>query len=127
VRKNILLLIAVFLVLLGLTGVLWPSGLVDLAKWTFAAKGLYVAAALRMIIGALLLILAGGTATPKAVRVIGAVIFIAGVATALLSAEMAQRLAAWWLEHGEDRLRITACLPLAMGIFLAFVTLFRKA
>ena len=125
-KKLLVLLIAILLIVLGLTGVLWPWGLMDLAKWTFAPKGLYPAAAIRIVVGLTLLLAAGATATPKIVRVIGAIIVAGGIATAFLSAETAQRLASWWLENGEDRLRITACIPLAVGIFLGGVTLFRK-
>ena len=125
-KKFILLLIAVLMIGLGLTGVLYPTGLMDFAKWSFTPKGLYVAAAVRMLIGALLMIAAGACATPKTVRFIGVIIFAAGLATAFLTPESAQRLSSWWLENGEDRLRITACLPLLVGLFLGGVTLFRK-
>lgn len=126
-KTTLLLLIAVLLIALGLTGVLWPTALMDLAKWTFSPKGLYPAAAIRIVFGLVLLLAAGATATPKIVRVIGAIILIGGIATALLNAETAQRLSSWWLENGEDRIRITACLPLAVGIFLGGVTVFRKS
>jgi hypothetical protein len=125
-KKIIVLLIAVLLVALGLTGVLWPSALMDLAKRSFTPKGLYTAAAIRIVFGLVLLFAARATATPKIVRVIGAIMLAGGIATALISAETAQRLSSWWLENGEDRLRITACLPLAIGLFLGGVTLFQK-
>jgi uncharacterized protein YjeT (DUF2065 family) len=125
-KKFILLLIAILLILLGLTGVFYPTGLMDLAKWSFTPKGLFPAAAIRIVFGLVLLVAAGATAMPKTVRVIGGIIFIGGIATAFLSGETAQRLASWWLENGEDRLRMTACIPLAIGIFLGGVTLFRK-
>jgi hypothetical protein len=125
-KKTILLLIAVLLIAIGLTGVLWPSALMDLAKWTFSPKGLYPAAGIRIVFGLVMLIAAGATATPNIVRVIGAIILVAGIATACLSADTAQRLSTWWLENGEDRIRMTACIPLAVGLFLGGVTLFRK-
>jgi hypothetical protein len=125
-KKFLLLLIATLMILLGLTGVFWPIGLMDFAKWSLTPKGIYVAAAVRVVIGLVLFAAAGATATPKTVRVIGAILLAAGIATALLNADTAQRVATWWLENGEDRLRITACLPLVVGIFLGGVTLFRK-
>ena len=125
-KKGILLLIAVLLIAVGLTGVLWPSALMDLAKWTFTPKGLYPAAGIRIVFGLVMLIAAGATATPNIVRVIGAIILVGGIATACLSADTAQRISSWWLENGEDRIRMTACIPLAVGLFLGGVTLFRK-
>ena len=126
-KKTILLLIAVLLIAVGLTGVLWPSALMDLAKWTFTPKGLYPAAGIRIVFGLVMLIAAGATATPNIVRVIGAIILVGGIATACLSADTAQRISSWWLENGEDRIRMTACIPLAVGLFLGGVTLFRKS
>jgi hypothetical protein len=125
-KRTIVLIIAVLMTLLGLTGVLWPAGLTEVARWTFSPKGLYTGAGLRVLIGALLIICAGATAMPKTVRVIGAIIFVAGTLTALLSVDAAQRLAAWFFDNGEDRLRIMACLPLTVGLFLGGITLFRK-
>jgi hypothetical protein len=125
-KKGLLLLIAVLLTLLGLTGVLLPTALMDLAKWSFTPKGLYPAAGIRIVFGLVMLIAAGATATPKIVRVIGAIILAGGIATAFLSADTAQRLSSWWLENGEDRIRMTACIPLAVGLFLSGVTLFKK-
>ena len=125
-KRIIVLLIAVLLLALGLTGVLWPAGLTGLARWTFSPQGLYTGAGARVLIGALLIVAAGATAMPKTVRVIGAIIFVAGTLTALLSVETAQRMAAWFFDNGEDRLRMVACLPLAVGLFLGGITFFRK-
>ena len=125
-KRTIVLVIAVLLLLLGLTGVLWPTGLTDVARWTFSPKGLYTGAGVRVLIGALLIVCAGATAMPKTVRVIGAVIFVAGTLTALLSVDTAQRMAAWFFDNGEDRVRMMACLPLAVGLFLGGITFFKN-
>jgi hypothetical protein len=121
--KTIALLIAALMVLLGLTGVLWPEGLMRLATYSFTATGLYVAAAVRVVLGALLFIVARATRTPKTVRVIGLLILVAGIATALIPAERAQLMKEWWIAHGPDTLRIAACFPLAAGLFIAGSTL----
>ena len=126
-KRSIVLLIAVLMIVLGLTGVLWPAGLMGVAKWTFSPTGLYTGAGVRVLIGALLIVAAGATATPKTVRVIGAIIFVAGILTALLSVETAQRLVTWVFDNGEDRLRIITCLPLAVGLFLGGTTIFRRS
>lgn len=121
--KTIALGIAALLILVGLTGVLWPEGLLDLLKYSFTSTGIYIAAITRMVLGALLLVAAQATRTPKTIRVIAVIIFLAGVATALTSAERAQVLKDWWLSHGPDFLRIAACFPLAVGFFILIATL----
>jgi hypothetical protein len=121
--KIIALLIATLMILLGLTGVLWPEGLMEFAKYSFTATGIYVTAIVRIALGLLLFVAAKATRTPKTVRVIALIIFVAGVATALMSVERAQLLREWWLGHGPDGLRIAACFPLAVGFFIACATL----
>ena len=121
--KAIALFIGALMILLGLTGVLWPEGLMDLMKYSFTSTGIYVAAITRMILGALLLVAARATRTPKTIRVIAVIIFLAGVATALINPERAQLLRDWWLSHGPDALRIAACFPLAVGFFILVATM----
>ncbi|MEY2509756.1 MAG: hypothetical protein QOE26_519 [Verrucomicrobiota bacterium] len=121
--KIIALGIAALLILVGLTGVLWPEGLMGLMTYSFTSTGIYVAAITRMVMGALLLVAAPATRTPKTVRVIAVLIFLAGVATALINPDRAQVLQAWWLNHGSDFLRIAACFPLAVGFFILVATL----
>ena len=125
-NKIIMLLIASLMILLGLIGLFWPTGLMELAKGTFTRQGLYIAAALRIAIGTSILIAADATAAPKIVRVLGAIIIIAGIATAFLDIKTAQQIADWWFHRGHGRIRLTACLPLATGLFLGGVTIFRK-
>jgi len=121
--KAVAFVIALLMILLGLTGILWPEGLIELAKYSFTPTGIYVIAVVRMVLGALLLVAASATRTPKTVRVIALIIFAAGVATALMSVERAQLLKEWWLSHGPEFLRIAACFPLAVGFFIAGATL----
>ena len=123
--KTIALIIATLMVLLGLTGVLWPEGLMQLATYSFSRTGLYVVAAARIVLGGLLFFAASATRTPKTSRVIGLLILLAGIATALIPAERAELMKVWWLARGPDMLRIAACLPLAVGFFIAGSTLTR--
>jgi hypothetical protein len=72
------------------------------------------------------LVVAPAARTPKTIRVIGVLIFLAGVATALTSGERAQLLKDWMVERGPDFLRIAACLPLAAGFFILVATLTKR-
>jgi ABC-type uncharacterized transport system permease subunit len=91
--------------------------------YSFTSAGIYVAAITRMILGGLLLVAAQATRTPKTVRGIAVIIFLAGVATALINPDRAQLIKDWWLSHGPDALRIAACFPLAVGFFILVATL----
>jgi hypothetical protein len=114
--KKIVLILAAVMILFGLTGVLWPEGLMALAKYSVTSKGIYVVAAVRIIIGALLLIGAGETRMPKTLRVIGGIILIAGVASFLMSPQQAQGFIDGILARGVEFFRVAACLPLIVGL-----------
>src|SRR4051812_16722684 len=116
--KVVILLSAALMVLIGLVGVFWPEGLMDLAKYSFTRSGAYVVAAIRILLGTFLFTCAGATRTPKSVRVIGAIIFTAGIVGVLISHEPAQRLSEWCVAKGPDAFRIAACLPLTVGLFI---------
>jgi len=124
--KALLLLSAALMIALGLTGVFWPEGLMELAKYSFTKSGTYVVAAIRILLGTFLFTCAGAARTPKTVRVIGFLIFTAGIVGVLISHEPAQRLSEWWLAKGPDAFRIAACIPLAAGLFIACSALFRR-
>ncbi len=124
--KALLLLCAVLMIALGLTGVFWPEGLLELARYSFTRSGTYVIAAVRILLGTFLFTCAGAARTPKTIRVIGGIIFTAGIVGVLISREPAQRLSEWWVARGPDAFRIAACLPLVVGIFIGLSALTKE-
>jgi hypothetical protein len=114
--RKIVLFLAAVMILFGLTGVLYPEALMALAKYSVTAKGIYVIAAVRIIIGALLLITAGATRMPKTLRVIGGIMLVAGVATLFMSPQQAQGFVEGILARGVEFFRVAACLPLIVGL-----------
>lgn len=124
--RTIVLVIAALLVALGLTGVLYPEGLTGLLKYSFAPTGIIVVSIARIVVGVLLFVAARGSSIANAVRVIAVIIVIAGIAGFFLSPERAQTMASSILEKGPDRLRLIACLPLAVGLFIGGSALFHR-
>jgi hypothetical protein len=124
--KAIALLIAALMVLLGLTGVLWPEGVMPLMLYSFSRGGIYAAAAIRIILGGLLFFAATPTRTPKTIRVVGLILVIAGIATALIPLDRAQSIKDWWVTRGPDTIRIVACFPLVAGIFIGLSALTKE-
>jgi hypothetical protein len=124
--RNVVLLIAALLVALGLTGVLYPEGLTGLVKYSFSPTGMIVVGIARIVVGLVLFLAARGSSIANAVRVIAALIIVAGIAGLFLSPERAQSLSSSFLENGPDRLRIIACFPLAVGLFIGGSALFHR-
>ena len=124
--KAVLVLIASLMIMLGLTGVFWPEGLIELAKYSFTSTGIYVTAIARVVIGVLLFVCARAASTPKTIRFIGLVILIAGVATFFITGARAEAVRDWLTGHGPDTIRIAACLPLAIGFLIGGATIFNR-
>ena len=109
----------------GAVGLLTPSALVWIAQLfvTSGATGFYILATIRIAFGLILVSAAPASRLPRTLRVLGFVILILGIITALtglLSIGRAQGAIEWWLHQGSGVLRLTAVLILALGGFIAF-------
>jgi hypothetical protein len=124
--KILALAIGVLMISLGLTGLVWPEGLVRIGHYSFTQTGLYVIAALRIAIGLVLFLAATGSRAPRTLRVIGIMVCILGIVTALVSLERARELMAWWSSHGPGFIRIAAVVVVGLGSFIAYSTAPRR-
>jgi hypothetical protein len=107
----------------AVVGILVPASLVWLAQ-RFATPGaFYGLAAVRIAFGLLLISVASASRAPKGLRVLGYVIAILGVTTALtgLTAIGPARAAIdGWMHQSPAVLRLTGGLILALGGFIAY-------
>src|SRR5436309_2028973 len=104
------LLVALFIALVGLTGVCAPDRLMALAPYFVTPVGIYVAAALRISIGLLLARVAPISRAPKTLRILGVIAVLGGVATLFLGTERAQTILEWWSAQGPVFIRVGAGL-----------------
>lgn len=107
----------------GAVGVLAPSGLVWLAQHFSSSSEFYVLAMVRIAFGLVLIRVASASRAPKALRVLGYVIVILGVTTALtglVAIEQARGTIEWWVQQGSGFQRPTSVLVLALGGFVAY-------
>ena len=108
---------------LGAVGVLVPSCLVWVAEHSVTPGAFYVIAAVRVALGLVLISAAPRTRMPRTIHVLGYVVLIAGVLTALVGLvdmERARALIAWWMQQGSGAVRLTGILVLALGSFIAW-------
>ena len=106
----------------GAVGILAPSGLVWLAQHFVTPGAFYVIATVRIAFGLILISVASASRAPKALRVLGYVILILGITTALtglVAIERARGTIEWWLQQGSGVFRLTGVLVLALGGFVA--------
>jgi len=113
------LAIAIF----GAAGIIFPSGLTWIANHWLTSGAFYAIGAVRVTIGVVLIAVARESRAPKALRVLGYVILIAGITAALvglLGIGQAHDMIDWWIRQGTGLVRLTSLLVLALGGFVAY-------
>jgi hypothetical protein len=121
------LLIGVFVLVIGFVGVAAPSALLRAADYATTPIGLYAAAAIRIGIGIVLMLVAPTTRAPKLIRVFGAIAVAAGVITAFVGVDRARAILAWETAHGTTLIRLSALLALLFGGFIVFAVTRHRA
>jgi hypothetical protein len=121
--KNLAFVFGLFIVTVGGVGILAPFGLVWIAQHSVSSGAFYLIATVRVAFGLVLISAASASRAPKAVRVLGYVILIAGITTALmglLAIGRARDIIDWWMQLGSGVVRLTGVLVLALGGFIAY-------
>ena len=121
--KNLAFVVGLCIVTVGSVGILAPSGLVWIAQHSVTSGVFYLIATVRVSFGIVLISAASVSRAPKVVRVLGYVILIAGITTALtglLAIGLARAIIDWWLQQGLGVVRLTGVIVLALGGFVAY-------
>jgi hypothetical protein len=105
---------------LGLLGLVAPGVLLEFGHSLLAPPALYWVAAVRVVFGALLILVAAQSRMPRTLRVIGAVIVVAGILTPLVGTERIGEIFAWVSVQASFLVRVIALLPLGIGLFFVF-------
>jgi hypothetical protein len=114
-------LAAVFGVLvaaIGILGIVAPAALLEVARLAATPLGLYVAAAVRIVFGLVLMGAAASSRAPSALRILGALIVLAGIMTPLFGVERARAVIDFLSARGTAPLRGMASLALLFGLFV---------
>lgn len=104
----------------GLVAIASPRTILRFAERFQTQAGLYAAMAIRLGMGATLIVAAPDSRLPQALRVLGAIVFAAGVITPFLGVERVERIVAWWSARPALFQRAWAALPLAFGAFVVW-------
>jgi hypothetical protein len=104
----------------GGVGIVAPDHLLAIGRCVATPVGLYAVAALRVAIGLLLMSVAPLSRVPRTLRVVGAIVFVAGLATPLFGVERTRAILDWESTQGTALIRVMAGLVLAIGGFIAF-------
>ncbi len=113
-------LFGLFIVILWGLGIVSPERLIRFARYWQSPTGLYLASAFRIVLGVLLFLAAPGSRAPTMLRILGVVIFVAGLVTPFFGLERFHKLLEWWAERGPAFKRTWAGCALAFGLLLVY-------
>lgn len=123
--KTLALLIGLAILVLGVLGVIVPDAILLIGRRAATPVGLYIAGLVRVAIGLVLLAVAPASRYPIALRVLGALIFLAGLVTPLFGVDRARAFVEWWTEQGRAMMRLWGFVAAALGFFIAFAVIDR--
>lgn len=121
--KNLAFVLALLVLALGVVGIVMPSGLVWIARHSVTSGAFYVIAVVRVSFGLILISVASASRAPRALRILGYVILVAGIATALAGLVAIERVHAiidWWVQLGSWLVRLSAVPVVVLGGFVAY-------
>lgn len=119
-------IVGFLMMLLGVSALLVPDRVLPFARFTTTPNGVYVAAAIRLLIGLILLIAAGASRFPRVLGVLGVLAVLGGIATLLLGTAGAQAISARLFNYGATIIRSFGVFVLAVGSFVVYAVTVRK-
>ncbi|MFI5177761.1 MAG: hypothetical protein ACHQO8_04330 [Vicinamibacterales bacterium] len=121
--KTLAFVIGLLIAAIGIAGLLAPSGLVWIAQHAATSGAFYVIAVVRVAVGLVFISAAPASRAPKTLRILGYVVVVAGIATALIGLvgmELARTIIDWWLQRGANVIRLTGLVLIALGGCVAY-------
>ena len=97
-----------------------PDVLAATVRGFASPVGLWVAAALRVVLGLALVLAAPASRAPRVLRPLGAVVVVAGILTPFVGVERARAMLAWSSGQGPAFMSALASLALVFGGFIVW-------
>ena len=108
----------VMVVAMGAWILVKPFGLQDFADLFVTPSGLWLAAALRVSFGVALWMAAAASRMPRALRVLGVLFIIGGLAIPVIGLEGLREIAEWGASQDANGLRVAGLFAFALGGFV---------
>ena len=116
----IALVIGALLIIQGLLGIVVPDAFVEVVRVFQSPPMLYVAAALRIAIGIVLICAVTGSRLPMFLRIFGVLVVIGGVLTPFVGVQFAHTILSLWSSQGPGLVRLFALVSLALGLLTSY-------
>jgi uncharacterized protein YjeT (DUF2065 family) len=117
-RSSLAMLVGFAIAAFGIVGLISPHTYARLGSLWEASPGLYIAAAIQLVIGLVLIRAAPASRSPFALGALGVIALIEAVMMPLLGHGRAHAIAHWWESQSESFLRMWGLLELAIGVLI---------
>jgi len=117
--KTTVLIVGIVIALFGVVGTSRPKALRVFVGSFRSASMLYLAAAIRVALGGVLLLAAPGCRFTIAVYVLGVVTLFSGLLLPVLGKARFAALIGWWLGLSDGAIRASTLAAVVLGVFLA--------
>jgi hypothetical protein len=117
------LILCAFIAAMGVLMIVSPARANDLTRLFADKTGLWVATAVRAILGLGLLAAAGDSKAPALLRILGGLILIVAVAMPLLGLDRHRRVIDWWLARDRKIQVVCGAAAFVLGLVLIYVIL----
>jgi uncharacterized membrane protein len=121
--KLIAATLGLLVAVMGLILVVAPSTVLEFGRSILDPMVIYAAAAVRVIFGAILVIVAPTSRAPKTLRVLGAILVIAGILTPVVGVDRSRDVFDWMLAQGSLFTRAWAAAAAGFGFFIAYANI----
>ena len=121
--KTTALVVGICIGLAGILSIIAPSEIAWVAEQVVTPRVFYVVAVVRVAFGLILVFVAPTSRAPKTLRVLGCIIVILGISTAitgLVAIEQARAAVDWWVRQGSGIVRLTGVVLVAFGSFVVY-------
>lgn len=120
--SEVLVVFGLLVVLVGVFAVVRPTLLLRIARRVTVGTWLrFTAFLIRSMLGVFLILVAPSTDFPLAMKVIGSLLIVSGVAVLLMSNSGVQRLLDWALRLGPSFIIVGGIVGILFGAFLIYV------
>ena len=120
--SEVLVVFGLLIGLVGLFAAVRPTLLLSIARRVTVGTWLrFVAFLIRSVLGVFLILVAPSTDFPLAMKVIGSLLIVSGVAVLLMSNSGVQRLLDWALRLGPSFIMVGGVIGILFGAFLIYV------
>jgi len=113
-------LFALLLVVQAIVGLVAPDVFLGSIRFIQTPPVMYVAAALRVVFGVVLVCAALGSRVPRFLRVFGFIIVIGGLLTPFVGVWASQHILGWWSASGPALVRVFAGVSLMLGLLIVY-------